>query len=156
MCAHLISFRYQQPAAWAAQAALLGTATLKPPPLGPCREAAAGSTAIPPIAVRYDAAVALTTAARRPGRFLSFLAARLPSLAANTSFGALVDGVVSNPGLRAFVDVLCVGTSGAPAADISAEYMVRAVAEMYAPGGPRAASACIPCNRTPLCQLRLA
>lgn len=49
-------------------------------------------------------------------------------------FSQLVS-VVSSPDLRAFLDVLCKGTSGAAASDISAAYMVRAFAEMYQPGG---------------------
>jgi hypothetical protein len=49
-------------------------------------------------------------------------------------FAQLVDSVISTPDLRSFMDVLCKGTSGAAAADISAAYMVRAFAEMYQPG----------------------
>lgn len=58
----------------------------------------------------------------------------LPPPHLRVMFSQLVDSVVSTPALRSFMDVLCKGTSGAAAADISAAYMVRAFAEMYQPG----------------------
>lgn len=84
--------------------------------------------------VRHDPAILLTAALRRPARFARFLASRPAALAAGAPFSAVVDSVVSEPALRAFVDVLCMGTSGAPAAALPAEYVVRAFAEMYQPG----------------------
>jgi hypothetical protein len=53
------------------------------------------------------------------------------------TFRQLVESVVTNPGLLDFLDVLCMGTSGAPAAGVPSAYMVRAFAEMYAPNGRR-------------------
>jgi hypothetical protein len=49
-------------------------------------------------------------------------------------FSQLVDSVVHSGALRDFVDVLCQGTCGAPAAAVPAAYMVRTFAEMYQPG----------------------
>lgn len=60
--------------------------------------------------------------------------AGMPIALLQVMFSDLLDSVVSSPPLRSFMDVLCQGTSGAPAADISAAYMVRAFAEMYQPG----------------------
>lgn len=58
----------------------------------------------------------------------------LAPLSRQVMFSQLVDSVVTNPALRSFVDVLCQGTSGAPASALPAAYMVRACAEMYQPG----------------------
>jgi hypothetical protein len=49
-------------------------------------------------------------------------------------FSQLVSSVVRCPQLLQFVDVLCQGTSGAPAAALPAAYMVRAFSQMYQPG----------------------
>lgn len=49
-------------------------------------------------------------------------------------FSELVDSVVTTPGLTAFVDVLCQGTSGAPASAVPAAYAVRVFDEMYQTG----------------------
>lgn len=49
-------------------------------------------------------------------------------------FSKLVAGVVGCQPLLQFIDVLCTGTSGAPAAALPAAYMVRAFSQMYQPG----------------------
>jgi hypothetical protein len=52
-------------------------------------------------------------------------------------FSQLVGTVVSSQQLLQFIDVLCQGTSGAPAAALPAAYMVRAFSQMYQPGAIR-------------------
>jgi hypothetical protein len=49
-------------------------------------------------------------------------------------FSQLVASVVRSQPLLQFIDVLCQGTSGAPAAALPAAYMVRALSQMYQPG----------------------
>lgn len=52
-------------------------------------------------------------------------------------FSQLVGSVVRSQPLLQFIDVLCQGTCGAPAAALPAAYMVRAFSQMYQPGVPR-------------------
>ncbi|WIA36446.1 hypothetical protein OEZ86_007753 [Tetradesmus obliquus] len=105
-----------------------------------CRElAAAAAVALHPVVVRYDPWVALTAAARHPLRFAKFITSKPPLLPDNVMFSQLVGSVVRSQPLLQFIDVLCQGTCGAPAAALPAAYMVRAFSQMYQPAALPAA-----------------
>jgi len=90
----------------------------------------AASVALPPAALRWDLG-----AARTVGRFLPSLWQHGPMLGKITgAFSKTIDGTITDPFIRNWIDLLCFLLSGLPASDTSAAEMAFMFAEWYRPG----------------------
>ena len=90
----------------------------------------AASVALPPAALRWDLG-----AARTVGRFLPSLWQHGPMLGKITgAFSKIIDGAITDPFIRNWLDLLCFLLSGLSASDTSAAEMAFMFAEWYRPG----------------------
>jgi len=90
----------------------------------------AASVALPPAALRWDLGAVLTV-----GRFLPSLWQHGPMLGKITgAFSKIIDGTITDPFIRNWLDLLCFLLSGLPASDTSAAEMAFMFAEWYRPG----------------------
>ena len=90
----------------------------------------AASVALPPAALRWDLG-----AARTVGRFLPLLWQHGPILGKITgAFSKVIDGTITDPFIRNWLDLLCFLLSGLSASDTSAAEMAFMFAEWYRPG----------------------
>lgn len=94
-----------------------------------CKRSAKRVSHIHPMAVRYDAGIALTTMIRSPLNFTKYLfeSSNLYSI----PFSTIVDRIVHDKNLKIFINTLCKGTFGLPTNEISASYMIRAFNQLY-------------------------
>lgn len=94
-----------------------------------CRNYGKLATSISPLAVRYDNWIALTAIGRDPITFLKFITDH--SRLSTENFDTLISPVLHSTELKEFINVLCQGTSGLPANEILASYMIRAFNRLY-------------------------
>lgn len=88
------------------------------------------ATAIPPAALRFDVGAAITV-----GRFAPSLARNAANVTKLTGpFSRIMDGVVKDPFIRNWLDLLCFLLSGLPADGTSAAEVAFMFADWYRPG----------------------
>ncbi|KAK9814184.1 hypothetical protein WJX72_001911 [[Myrmecia] bisecta] len=90
---------------------------------------AAAATALPPVALRSDAAVVLSVAKYLP----SLLSAGLSALKLTGPFSKVMDGVVNDTFIRNWMDLLCYLLSGQPASGTVAAEVAFMFNEWYKP-----------------------
>jgi phytoene dehydrogenase-like protein len=91
---------------------------------------ASAAVAIPPAALRLDLGAALTV-----GRFAPSLVRHTPNVAKLTgSFSRIMDGVIKDPFIRNWLNMLCFLLSGLPADGTSAAEVAFMFADWYRPG----------------------
>lgn len=109
-----------------------------------CAELGTDATAVHPLAVRYDGAIAYTAGLRRPYKLWTALASQ--RRLGDRSFGSLARSTCSSPAFLLWLDRLCRATAGSNMDTVTASYMVRAFTELYSEeavheypiGGPQA------------------
>ena len=91
---------------------------------------AAASSVIPPAAIRADPAVALTTLGRY---FPDLLASGSYAGSLTQPYGSLIDGIVTDPFVKNWLDLLCFLLSGLPADGTIAAEVAFMFNEWYKP-----------------------